>query len=216
MQPSSEVKSPVAAQPSLGVKPIVNEGFSKKSENAGILSNSQTTNPVDQPSPAEKGEAFQIGAFKVISNAEATCKKLNEWTGKPSMMIFDGEYYHVWVSGLSGKKEADQLFDRLTKSENRHISHPVKDVTQSDSLWINNKKFRSAIQVGAFVKSKYAIRCKKELVKTIDRPVVIVYEDGYFKVQIVGFRNRSQANELLPGLIEKGFTESYLLRLAIP
>ena len=216
VQPSSEAKSPVAAQPSLGVKSIVNENSPKKSEGAEILPNSQTTNQIDQPSPVEKGEAFQIGAFKVISNAEATCKKLNEWTGKPSMMIFDGEYYHVWVSGLSGKKEADQLFDRLTKSENRQISHPIKSTTPEDSLWINNKKFRSAIQVGAFVKPKYAIRCKKELVKTINRPVVIVYEDGYFKVQIVGFRNRNQANELLPGLIEKGFTESYLLRLAIP
>jgi len=56
------------------------------------------------------------------------------------------------------------------------------------------------IQVGAFVKETNATVFKEKLASIIDKPVIMVVEEGYYKVQLTGFKNIEEIEKIIPAL----------------
>ena len=66
------------------------------------------------------------------------------------------------------------------------------------------------LQIGAFKTRANAFDALKKLEKTAGKPAIVVYENGYYKVQISGFANRSLARKFASQLPAMGFPSSYI------
>jgi hypothetical protein len=73
-----------------------------------------------------------------------------------------------------------------------------------------------AIQLGAFSKKDYAVIAGQKLTADPNHPINIVFEDGFYKVQISGFNDRKQALAYLPRLRAQGFPGAYIVPSAKP
>jgi len=72
---------------------------------------------------------------------------------------------------------------------------------QNPGIVLNNiKDFNLVIQVGAFQKETNATVYKEKLSALIDKPVTIVNEDGFFKVQLTGFKTIEDIEKIIPAL----------------
>lgn len=60
--------------------------------------------------------------------------------------------------------------------------------------------FNLVIQVGAFVKETNATVFKEKLAAIIDKQVIMVVEEGYYKVQLTGFKNIEEIEKIIPAL----------------
>jgi len=60
--------------------------------------------------------------------------------------------------------------------------------------------FNLVIQVGAFTKETNATVFREKLAALIDKPVIMVVEEGYFKVQLTGFKNIDEIEKIIPAL----------------
>ena len=60
--------------------------------------------------------------------------------------------------------------------------------------------FDMVIQVGAFRKEVNATVFREKLAAIIDKPVIIVNEEGYYKVQLTGFKNVEEIENIIPAL----------------
>jgi cell division protein FtsN len=56
------------------------------------------------------------------------------------------------------------------------------------------------IQVGAFIKETNATVFKEKLSAIIDKRVIMVVEEGYYKVQLTGFNNIEEIEKIIPAL----------------
>lgn len=62
------------------------------------------------------------------------------------------------------------------------------------------KDFNLVIQVGAFRKETNAIIFREKLSALIDKPVIITNEEGFYKVQITGFKTIEDIEKIIPAL----------------
>jgi cell division protein FtsN len=60
--------------------------------------------------------------------------------------------------------------------------------------------FDMVIQVGAFRKEMNATVFRDKLSALIDKPVIMVEEEGYYKVQLTGFKNLEEIEKIIPAL----------------
>lgn len=67
------------------------------------------------------------------------------------------------------------------------------------------------IQVGAFRQESNSLVLKEKLSTAIDYPVIIVNEDGFFKVRVTGFSSQEQMEELYPTLAFLGLKNFWVL-----
>jgi cell division protein FtsN len=56
------------------------------------------------------------------------------------------------------------------------------------------------LQVGAFIKETNATVFKEKLAALIDKQVIMVIEEGYYKVQLIGFKNIEEIEKIIPAL----------------
>jgi hypothetical protein len=67
------------------------------------------------------------------------------------------------------------------------------------------------IQVGAFRLETNSLVLKEKLTHFLDKPVILVIEDGYFKVQITGFSSQEEMENLYPSLAFLGLKNFWVL-----
>jgi hypothetical protein len=67
------------------------------------------------------------------------------------------------------------------------------------------------IQVGAFRQETNSLVLKEKLTHFLDKPVILVIEDGYFKVQITGFSSQEEMENLYPSLAFLGLKNFWVL-----
>jgi hypothetical protein len=67
------------------------------------------------------------------------------------------------------------------------------------------------IQVGAFHQESHSSVLKEKLSTVIDKPVILVIEDGFYKVRITGFSSREEMEELYPTLAFLGLKNLWVL-----
>ena len=68
------------------------------------------------------------------------------------------------------------------------------------------------LQVGAFVKETNAIVFKEKLSAIIDKQVIMVVEEGYYKVQLTGFKNVEEIEKIIPALGLVGIRDFWIPR----
>jgi SPOR domain len=67
------------------------------------------------------------------------------------------------------------------------------------------------IQVGAFRQEPNSLVLKQRLSAIINNPVIVVNEDGFFKVRITGFSNQEEMEKLYPTLAFLGLKNIWVL-----
>jgi len=68
----------------------------------------------------------------------------------------------------------------------------------------------NVLQIGAFKIKSNAFAAYGKLTKITEKPTVVVYEDGFHKVRILGFANRELARQFALKLPEMGFHAFYI------
>lgn len=79
------------------------------------------------------------------------------------------------------------------------FAHPVCPQKPENDIH-NQTDVNLVIQVGAFVKKTNATVFKEKLAAIIDKPVIMVIEEGYYKVQLTGFKNIEEIEKIIPAL----------------
>jgi cell division protein FtsN len=177
----------------------------------------------------EDSYAIQLGAFKKKSNAEALRLKLTKLLGRKVDIIVEGGFYKVRINGIKERKDADATIavlekngikelwlislkakqqqwvitdkqDTVTKITETIVSKPEPVITPDMSM-----------QVGAFRQQAYAQALQKKLASYLSKPVVIVQEDGFYKVRISGFKNMVEIDKILPALGLYGLNDIWVL-----
>ena len=77
--------------------------------------------------------------------------------------------------------------------------YPV-NVPDPGSICWRPTEFGLVIQVGAFRKEVNATVFREKLSAIIDKPVIIVNEEEYYKVQLIGFKNMEDIEKIIPAL----------------
>ncbi len=177
----------------------------------------------------EDSWAIQIGAFKQRSNAERLRRKLKALLGKDAQIVIEGDYYRVRILGINTRKEVDEnvsalhqlgfnelwIIRLLAKQQQRLL------ITKEDSIARIKETIIEtpvpvftpymSIQIGAFRKESNALALRNRLSGTLDKKVVIVTEDGYYKVRITGFASREEMERILPSLGLLGLRDIWII-----
>jgi hypothetical protein len=70
-----------------------------------------------------------------------------------------------------------------------------------------------ALQLGAFLRKDYAEAYRMKLQGMIDKKIEVVLEDGFYKLRIVGIKDRQDADRYIAILKEDGISQVWLLSL---
>jgi cell division protein FtsN len=68
------------------------------------------------------------------------------------------------------------------------------------------------VQAGAFHYQTNAINARYRLQFMLNFPVSTIFEDGYYKVRIMGLSDEDTARKLIDTLAEKGFPGSFIIK----
>jgi len=173
--------------------------------------------------------AIQMGAFKVKSNADAFRIRLAALFGKEVVIFVENGFYKVRILGFETRAEIDSFIPLLLrnginemwvislKGMQKYYIITTKQDTITESIEtfteIQPPAFRADLnlQVGAFRDSARAEALSRKLSALIDKPIVIIPEDGYYKVRITGFTKLEDREKLVPILNILGFTDFWLM-----
>jgi hypothetical protein len=127
--------------------------------------------------------------------------------------------------GESAKKESANLTSGQKSDSIKTKSVLLKNSLSLPSVQVEKTKIikepvaetpslsegQTEIQVGAFSSKANALISQKKAEKITGKKCVITFEDGLYKVRIPGFKDRIQAGSYLPGIIARGFSESFVV-----
>jgi hypothetical protein len=232
-------EAPKAATEKKAAEPVVTKQPAK-TEPVTTKPVAKTEPAISRPSASvDSLKSYQIGAYKIKAVALNALRIVEEITSKPASMIIEGGYYKVRVLGLSGQAEANSLIYKIEHAQKPKvapqkpiikgsskpvapISKPVPAVSKpvvtdnkpvvDDNKPATGNKNDFIIQVGAFGLEKNANKIEQELIKATGHPVYVLFEGGYYKVQVDGFKGWKQAQEFLPKIIDLGYKEAYVKR----
>ena len=178
--------------------------------------------------------AIQLGAFMRKANADAFRKKLAALLGKEVEIFVEDGFYKVRILGFETRKEVDDFIPILNRNgvnemwvitlrgmqkyfvittRQDTITETIETVTESE---VPTFRADLNVQVGAFRDSSRADALSRKVSASIDRPVIIVREDGYYKVRVTGFLRPEDREELVPILGLLGFTDTWLMPVKKP
>jgi cell division protein FtsN len=179
----------------------------------------------------EDSYAIQLGAFKRKSNADALRRRLEKLLGKKVDIVVENDFYkvripdlkdraevdehlvilrlngitEVWVIRLKAKQQQLVIFDKvdsIARVTETIVQQPVP-ISPSDM----------SVQVGAFRQEAYALALKNKLSSSLNNKVVIINENGYYKVRVTGFSSMQEMEKLLPSLGLLGMRDIWIIPL---
>jgi cell division protein FtsN len=166
----------------------------------------------------EDSWAIQLGAFKVRSNAERYRRTLEKLLNRKVVIVIEDNFWKVRIPDLKTRTEVDDNLAILRKNDVTEVwviqlkakqqqliltekQDTVLTITETNEV-IEEPAFdrASSVEVGTFDNVKSAISLKDTLFKTIHKPVLIIREEGKYKVRITGFENNKEMMEFLSSL----------------
>jgi hypothetical protein len=141
--------------------------------------------------------ALQTSPSYTLASAMMALEKA-ETSGRPGMIISEGGKCRLRITGFCGRREAESFQMKLAAN-----GYPGTELLRIRGY---------SIQVGAFHIKSHALTVMKRLTESFSRPVMIVMEDGYYKVRITGFMRFTEAKNFIPELNDSGFPDTYLLK----
>jgi hypothetical protein len=169
-QTITKIKTTAPAKPALAIAEPV----------ATTVNETKPAEPINTSIIDYEGDVLQVGAFRIKSNAFAARQKLEEITGKPTIIVYENGYYKVRISGFSNRKLAREYATGLPK-----LGFPVS--------YIPVIKPNVSIQVGEYENEEDALNAQKKLIESTKQHVIIIYDKGIYKIRIPGFSNRDMA-----------------------
>jgi len=127
-----------------------------------------------------EGDVLQIGAFKDKEKAFVARKRLEELTGKPTIIVYENGFHKVRISGYENRDLARKFATTLAK-----IGFPVS--------YIPVIKPNTSLQVGEYLNEADALNAQKKLAMQTGHRVIIIYSNGIYKMRIPGFASRESA-----------------------
>ena len=91
------------------------------------------------------------------------------------------------------------------------LAYPVSSQKPENEIQ-NQTDVNLVLQVGAFVKKTNATVSKEKLAAIIDKQVIMVVEEGYYKVQLTGFKNVEEIEKIIPALGLVGIRDFWIPR----
>ena len=166
----------------------------------------------------EDSWAIQLGAFRVKSNAERYRKTLEKLLNRKVDIVIEDDFWKVRIPDLKTRTEVDDTLAILRKNNVTEVwviqlkakqqqliltekQDTILTITETNEV-IEAPPFdrASSIEAGAFDNVKDAINLKDTLFKSIHKPVLIIREEGKYKVRITGFENNKEMMEFLSSL----------------
>jgi hypothetical protein len=166
----------------------------------------------------EDSYAIQLGAFRRRSNALAYRKKLEAITGRDMTIVVQDGYYKVRIPDIKDRAEVDEIVEILRqngitqvwiisikgKQQQRLLVEKQDTLAQINETiiekGITGEIPSMVIQIGAFRNENYAYELQAKVSALINKPAVVVQQDGWYKVQITGFRTREEMDKMIPSL----------------
>ena len=166
----------------------------------------------------EDSYAIQLGAFRRRAYALAYRKKLEAITGKDMTIVVQDGYYKVRIPDIKDRAEVDKIVEILRqngitqvwiisikgKQQQRLLVEKQDTLAQIHETiiekGITGEVPSMVIQIGAFHNKNYAYELKARVSALIDKPAVVVQQEGWYKVQITGFRTREEMDKMIPSL----------------
>ncbi len=139
-----------------------------------------------------EGDVLQIGAFKDKEKAFVARKRLEELTGKPTIIVYENGFHKVRISGYENRDLARKFATTLAK-----IGFPVS--------YIPVVKPNTSLQVGEYLNEADALNARKELALRTGNRVIIIYSNGLYKIRIPGFPSRESARLFATKMESKNF-----------
>jgi cell division protein FtsN len=167
---------------------------------------------------SEDSWAIQLGAFRNKSNAEAYRRKLHKLLGKDVEIVVEDGYYKVRILDLKTREEVDRNIELLrqngvtelwvirlkAKQQQLVLTEKVDSIaTITETITGTAAPIISTdmvLQAGAFRDENNAVRLRDKLSATINKPVVIVPEEGYYKVRVTGFETLEEIEKMIAAL----------------
>ncbi len=180
----------------------------------------------------EDGYAIQLGAFRRRSNAEAFRKNLEAMLGKEVEIIVENDLYKVRITGLTTRVEVDDAIARLQENGITELWLITTKARQRQWMLIEKTDTIAriteviaggehpeitpdlSIQVGAFRRRDYAETMLKNIASVTGKPIVMIPEDGYYKVRVTGFSSMAELQEMLPVLRKLGLNDIWMPRVS--
>lgn len=179
----------------------------------------------------EDGYAIQLGAFRRRSNAEAFRRNLEALLGKKVEIIVENDLYKVRITGLTTRGEVDEAISSLQKNGITELW--LITIRASQRQWMLIEKTDTiariteviaggehpeitpdlSIQVGAFRQRDYAENMMRNIASLTGKPVILLPEDGYYKVRVTGFESMEELQEMLPVLRKLGLNDIWVPRV---
>jgi cell division protein FtsN len=173
----------------------------------------------------EDSWAIQLGAFRVRSNAERYRKTLEKLLNRKVDIVIEDNFWKVRIPDLKTREEVDQSLGILKKNGDTEVwviklkakqqqliltekQDTVLTITETNEE-IKEPSFEraSSIEVGTFDNIKNAINLKDTLFNSIHKPVLIIREEGEFKVKITGFASYEEMMEFISSLGNSGIKD---------
>jgi cell division protein FtsN len=182
----------------------------------------------EQVTVGEDSYAIQLGAFRRRSNAEALKKKLEAMLGKKMEIIVENDLFKVRITGMKERSEVDEAIATLQKNGITELWLITMKANQKQWMLIDKTDTIAtiteviaggevpvvtpdmAIQVGAFRQKSLADAMYKKISAMVSNPVIIVPEDGYYKVRVSGFRSMEELQKMLPVLRAMGLYDIWV------
>ena len=172
---------------------------------------------------------IQLGAFKRKSNANAYRKKLAALLGREVEIIIENGFYKVRIMGFETREEVDTFVNILHKNGVNEMwvitlkgvlkymviktvhdtIHGLIETLADGQTRIMHENL--VIQVGEFKDSTDAEEYRRKVSAAIDRPVILVFEDGAYKVRITRFSSQKERERIVPFLNLMGFNNIWLM-----
>ncbi len=127
---------------------------------------------------------LQLGAFRIKKSAFEFERKVAEKSGKHVIIVYADGFHKVQIPGFANRNIARKYAPQLKKLGFKAIYIPV---------------FRAnvVVQVGEFSKEADALSAQKMWSQRTTKPIIIQYDHNLFKVRIIGFSGKTEAESFI-------------------
>jgi hypothetical protein len=202
-----------------------------------LISYSQFNSPVNPKNLSVNPDLIiQVGAFKLEPNSSVLKEKLSAVLDKPVIVVAEGGFYKVQITGFSSQEEMEKLYPTLAflglknfwvlpvkKKEEfnpelsvqpdsikeKAIEEPTFPVTPEETPVDSLPSI--ALQIEVYHDKTEALDAQRKITTKLKLPVEIVQEWEYFKVFVTGFKSIDEANKYYPDIAKLGFPKISLI-----
>ena len=178
---------------------------------------------------SEDSWAIQLGAFTQRANADRMRATLKRLLDKDVEIVIEDQFFKVRILELENREEVDLILDSLSRlgfnefwviqmkaMQQQIVMREVRDTVLQVTETVIDAELpvispEMAIQIGAFRNKALAEVLVDRLLFSLGKKLIIVPENGYYKVRITGFESAEEMERIIPSLGILGVNEIWIL-----